>query len=79
MVYLKYRDKVERIADCQHCKGRGWFEMNHGVQLYRMHDGTVGKFLTGSNLRCSGCSGTGKVVTYPWTRGKSLPPLIRRT
>jgi hypothetical protein len=34
------------------------------------------EFLTGSYEICPWCV-CGQIVTYPWTRGRSLPPLVR--
>jgi hypothetical protein len=76
--YLKYRDKVERISTCTACDGKGGRHINPGKQTLRFEGGETVEFFTGSYEICPWCV-CGEIVTYPWTRGRSLPPLVRRS
>ncbi|CDN47543.1 Hypothetical protein RG540_CH13630 [Neorhizobium galegae bv. orientalis str. HAMBI 540] len=76
MIYLRYRDKVERIVDCPRCDGKGFHTLRSDSIILMLPNGQRAPFLTGHSWMC-GCTG-GKVVTYPWTRGRSLPPLVPR-
>lgn len=78
MFYLRYSNKVEKFITCERCKGRGKWTENPGTQHMRFPDGTEYSFLTGTAHICWRCHGTGQTVTYPWTRGRSLPPLVTR-
>lgn len=77
MIYLRYHDKVEKIVDCKHCQGKGSYILNPGIQRLVFPDGTESAFHTGTAMLCTHCT-CGKIVTYPWTRGRSLPPKIPR-
>lgn len=78
MIYLRYPNKVEKITPCKTCSGEGRWTVNPGVHRIRYPDGVEANLYTGTAHICWRCHGTGQTVTYPWTRGRSLPPLVPR-
>lgn len=76
MIYLRFRDKVARVVDCPRCEGRGYQSLRTDSLILVDRQGNRRPFLTGHTWLCS-CR-AGKLVTYPWTRGKSLTPLVPR-
>ncbi|MGZ2448531.1 C4-type Zn-finger protein [Rhizobium ruizarguesonis] len=73
MIYLKFRNKIERIVDCTSCDGKGFTLHERG-----WIDTPFGRMATGYSMLCRRCT-CGKIVTYPWTRGRSMTPLIPRS
>lgn len=74
MIYLRVHGKVARVVDCPRCEGEGVRTLRSGSVLLLQPDGSMSEIMTGHTWRCR-CQ-AGKIVTYPWTRGRSLPPLI---
>lgn len=77
MIIVHYGNKVTRVRNCERCDGYGFKRLGLGTMQRVVIEGETIEFRNGVAMRC-GCIG-GKLVDYPWTRGRSVAPLIKRS
>lgn len=69
MLIIHYRGKVTRVQKCERCSGKGIISHDNWVEVIG-----YGRMNFGHAIMC-GCRG-GHRIDYPWTRGKSVTPLV---